>query len=1630
MMSALQSLRALWLGLILVAALFAPLPAAAQVHADDLAIDKQCGPATVLPNGDYSADCVLSLQVGAWTGAELGDLSFAIEDVPSDAGGIAQAGWISNATGCALASDGQSWSCNVPLVLWQGSNASAATLPISTLSLIVPAGTQGPVQNCARLRMLVGMPVYPQGTEAPPLPLIDEACVSIELPKDQTPDIPTGAQCMIFTPEVTCDPATGLPLVTLTNAYSSLFASGSVHLSSLTPGVTVAPGSGPMSVILTGANPGDTVHLFSEAVAPGAGSAPGLDLCCMGDIAVTIPEGLLCTPETVLEVEKICTPGEYPSGATVDCEIAVTYSGPPPTAADPLTITDAVSAGAWSVVAYMGSSDNWACDPTPHAGPGSWSCAITDADAPGADWSAFTSILVVQMSTEAAFENCAEATAGGIEDQACWSNIPPDITIAKTGPAECEGEGPCDYQVTLTAGPGGYYGPVLLSDAPPAGFDITAIAPPIAGCTTPADPLACVVGVGLAAGATQGYTITIARDGTLDGLLSGENCAALHGLPAGPAPAADQLAALLDTPPLAEDCVPVVSHDDECPEGQQMVDGQCVEAETPAYTLAKTCEHIIGAIDGMECTITLTTNGVPFSGVITVTDVLNPPSIATLWAPVGICTNSTYSCDFTAAELAGLTPPDTVQITVIVPLGGKPGDFQNCAEGSDSFEQGAEACWTPEGETEIPAYTVEKTCEAGDAAIACTIIVTTNGVDFDGILTISDEYNLAADPNATMYSTQGICDNATMSCSFTAADFQGMTPANTIEISVALPNTTLTEGFMQCAEGANDEMGPARDCWLNGEFDHPRDPPPPNASCSSDYLFVIDSSGSIGSNVGDVSLAVRNMAGILNGMGSQAGMIQFNSSASVTQPMGPTVLNGMANNFGILFTPSGSTNWEAALNLAAAQATPTTTILFITDGRPTAYLDTAGNPVVLPDGPATWLTATNEAIPAVNTLYGMGVPIIGIGIAGPGEGGFVSTYLDALLGTQTAGSTFGSLDGDLTALANRLCAGLHVTKLINGNAFAQVNFAGVTGNTYPLTITLSAFNSGSTDLTNVVIEDLLPANLTNPGSVLPAGAPVTFTGQNVSWTVPLIAAGTTVSVTYTVDLLRPAPEVTSCSWQANYAQVMSLTGDVPSTAGNMDPASGPAVEPDESRARYCAYDHTSVPTPCTEQWLEVLKTADDESCFTGQDCSFTVTLRPRSCQPTGFSGPVLFGDVVNQAGTSVPLQVTSVTNNYGTPICSFPADWSGASVPSGCTTNVTIPQGGAVTFHVTTTAPAPGNYTNCFLAEDRNLPTTAAGAMASVNPPTSPNLQQPRGNCVNFSVAAPAGITPENPGDVRSTPAPVLTITKEPVGPCRTSQRARQHECDFRLTVSNSGDAPFAGPVVLSDQVTGITPSGGRMEAVAGWNCAFRGASASCVNGSVMLEPGQSIALTLTLTLPGSPRAVSFAQCAAIGIGPGDDERTMLGQRVMQLFGIDGGPVDGIPGRQTRAGMRQLYERLGLPANETVTPALLGVLGLGEAGAPACVTVDLPAIRQIPTPTGPVGGGTGSPTATPDTPPAGPRCDPQTTVRVGDQCECRARTMVRRSPTACGCPDGTQMLGALGCVGLQLPGILPRRNGP
>lgn len=1546
----------LWLGLGLVPF----LPLAAQAYnppgtGEDsgLVLEKQCGTPVLLPNGDYSVDCVLALAVDAFGGPVLSDVQFYLQDILTDAAGTPQPGWITSAPGCLVMPGGPGWDCTVPAILWQASNPLPVTLPLTTVSLTIPAGTSGPLENCVSLSATVGLPMP---GNPPPATQLTQACATIELPKDPPPPFTPGGQCVAFTPEVSCDPVSGLPMVTLSNAYSGSFSPGAVHITSLTPGVTVTAGSSLMSVLLTGAMPGSQITLMTEAMEPGAGSAEGLDLCCMGTIEVEIPTGLICEIPPELTVEKTCTPGEYPSGANIDCEITVTYSGPPPTASTPLFISDTVSSGPWSVVAFIGASHNWACAATPHIGPAPWGCTIIDTDEPGADWSAFTSTIIVQMSTDEAFENCAEASAtGGLSDESCWSNIPPEIEITKTGPAECQFGAPCDYTISLTAGPGGYTGTLLLTDQAPAGYDIVAVTPPIAGCLLPANPLACPVAVGLAGSASQTYTMTIQTNGSVPGPITGENCAGLYSQSPGGELSPAQIADLLKGVPVDEACVPVIGDEFDCEDGFELVNGIC---------------------------------------------------------------------------------------TLI--------------------------------ETETPAYTLEKTCEEGPASLACTITLTTNGVPFTGSITVTDVTNLTATAGSTITAPVGTCSNTTMDCSFTAADLAGLTPPNTVIMTVTLPPVMIVDGFMNCANGSNPQIGPQQDCWVNGTLIIPDTPPPLSASCSSNYIFVVDSSGSIGTNVGEVSGAVRNMAQILNGNGSQASLILFNSNASLVQPMSTTALNSMANNYGTLFTPGGSTNWEAALTLAALQPSANATIIFITDGRPTAFLDPSGVPVVLPDGPATWMTATNEAIPVVNQIYAAGVPIIGIGIAGPGEGSFVSTYLDALLGTSTAGSTFASLNADLTALAYTLCADLHLTKLINGSPYAGVNFHSVTGDSYTMTVTLRALNSTSADLHTVVIEDLLPANLTYLGNTLPIGAPVVSLGQLVRWTAPLIAAGTTETVSFDIAIARPAPEVTNCSWQTNFAQVQSLTETLLSVAGNMNAASGPDVESDEASARYCAFDQPpNPPGDCSAQYLEVRKTAVEESCFVGQPCEFVVNVRPRQCHVGGFTGDVVFGDAITAqpGGSTVPAVVTSITNTHTTPICAFPSDWSGTTLPIGCATPVTLAQGSSITFNVSVTAPAEGDYTQCFVAEDRGLPLTPAGAIASANPPTAPLQWQPRGNCVTFSVSPPPGINPQGEdggGTLRSTPAPVLTISKTLQDACRTSARAQQHECDFALVVTNTGDAPFAGPLALSDHFAGLVPLGSQVQSAADWTCNARGDGASCVNGSVTLEPGQSTGLVMTLTLPGGPRPAHFENCAALGVGPGEAEQTLLAQRVMQILGIDGGPVDGMPGRQTRAGLRLLFQQLGLAPQEQVTPALLAALGLSEAGVPVCVGVDLPAIaratpRPTPTPDGLAcerattierGGacvcryegmvrldaqrcgcgqgqqfqaGQGCVRAA-VTPAQGPRCDPQTTVQVGNTCECRAPGMIRRNATSCGCPQGSQMIGALGCVGITLPvpGVRPR----
>ena len=97
-----------------------------------------------------------------------------------------------------------------------------------------------------------------------------------------------------------------------------------VQLRTTTPGVTVAPlsqfapiGGGVLNWTITGALPGDVVHLIVSGIEIYAGPEEGLGLCCSQTVDIVIPEDLECPPERGepdIKVEKRADDATLPAG--------------------------------------------------------------------------------------------------------------------------------------------------------------------------------------------------------------------------------------------------------------------------------------------------------------------------------------------------------------------------------------------------------------------------------------------------------------------------------------------------------------------------------------------------------------------------------------------------------------------------------------------------------------------------------------------------------------------------------------------------------------------------------------------------------------------------------------------------------------------------------------------------------------------------------------------------------------------------------------------------------------------------------------------------------------------------------------------------------------------------------------------------------------------------------------------------------------------------------------------------------------------------------------------------------------------------------------------------------------------
>ncbi|MGV8950793.1 MAG: peptidoglycan-binding domain-containing protein [Cypionkella sp.] len=320
----------------------------------------------------------------------------------------------------------------------------------------------------------------------------------------------TPQSCTAFTPTLSCNTATGEPVVTLTNTLNGSFDPNQIRVTSLTEGVAaLANPANPLALQLTGAHAGQSVALDLAAIAQGGGSTAGLDKCCMGALTIAIPPDFTCERPPALALSHVCTADPVSADAfDIICETILRYSGAAPTATAPLTLTTTETGDDWTLTDDVLASDNWSC-PTPAAGS-PITCQIDATRDPFVTWQDFTSTLITKFRASAPFETCAASGTA----QACWSTDLPRLHLSKSAPETCPAGAPCSFTLTLTnPSTTDYTGPLSIQEAfrqttpPTAGLGaFTAITPPLCALADLNAGL-CAGEVSLPAGATQTYAV-------------------------------------------------------------------------------------------------------------------------------------------------------------------------------------------------------------------------------------------------------------------------------------------------------------------------------------------------------------------------------------------------------------------------------------------------------------------------------------------------------------------------------------------------------------------------------------------------------------------------------------------------------------------------------------------------------------------------------------------------------------------------------------------------------------------------------------------------------------------------------------------------------------------------------------------------------------------------------------------------------------------------------------------------------------------------------------------------------------------------------------------------------------------
>ncbi|HAT84540.1 MAG TPA: hypothetical protein DCS30_00340, partial [Rhizobiales bacterium] len=338
--------------------------------------------------------------------------------------------------------------------------------------------------------------------------------------RDRDPD--RGKGCSPFKPEFECDEETGEVIVTLVNSVGD-FDADDISIKVLTPGITLSwpDPTDPLRVRLEGALPGQVIVLETSAVQVGGGSEPGLDKCCMGKIRIKVPRLPCNEDKPKLKVKKNCRKADdSEGGANAICDISVFYSGPAPTAANPLRLNDVMSGGGNWQILNVQVPHVWSCDAIPHNGPAPFGCELKSENqlAP-IDWSNFSTFLRLHMKVDKEFENCAtistQSRGGKVEAKDCdkLGGERPRLTLEKTGPASCVAGADCNFNITIrNVGAGDFDASTLMIDQMNLNeARILDMNPMPAGCSAEmlgASGFACIRNLELGAGESQSFVVT------------------------------------------------------------------------------------------------------------------------------------------------------------------------------------------------------------------------------------------------------------------------------------------------------------------------------------------------------------------------------------------------------------------------------------------------------------------------------------------------------------------------------------------------------------------------------------------------------------------------------------------------------------------------------------------------------------------------------------------------------------------------------------------------------------------------------------------------------------------------------------------------------------------------------------------------------------------------------------------------------------------------------------------------------------------------------------------------------------------------------------------------------------------